>query len=177
LDRYAEGSLLAPKVLAVREHVRTCADCAALLHELKMVDGLLETLSAPPEPAPNFTFAVMAEVRSKPAPRPARIDLFRWAAGYVLAGWALIALWMNLAGISIASWGERAAAGFSSATAAFGSLSSSSLHAFGHQTPSVALFVTLLLLLDLGLAIGVALFHRTVRPHLAAVLAPLREVE
>jgi hypothetical protein len=67
LDEYVDGVLAPREHALVAAHVAGCASRAGLLEELRVIDALLLTPRAL-EPAPNFTFKVMAEVRSLPAP-------------------------------------------------------------------------------------------------------------
>ena len=76
LDQYLERALSPRVMLRVAKHVHSCKACHALLHELRSVDGLLLGAKQPDLP-PNFTFAVMAEVRGMPAVRRRRIPA--WA--------------------------------------------------------------------------------------------------
>ena len=68
LDRYVEGTLKPPQMIAITAHLRDCESCRALLEELRAVDGLFATTPVMDLPQ-NFTFAVMAEARALPAPR------------------------------------------------------------------------------------------------------------
>lgn len=87
LDRYVEGTLPHARMALLRTHLQDCASCSAMLEELRVVDALLATARRT-EPAANFTFAVMAEVRSMPQPKPRtwRRTLLLGAA-YVVAAW------------------------------------------------------------------------------------------
>ena len=71
LDRYLEGTLTPRGMIDTAAHIKSCGACARLVDEVKVVDALLFTTDVPELPA-NFTFAVMAEARSLPAPKPLR---------------------------------------------------------------------------------------------------------
>ncbi len=76
LDRYLEGTLAPARMAQVAAHLKTCEPCTALLSEVKVVDALLFTTAVPELPQ-NFTFAVMAELQSMPAPRTGGTRIWR----------------------------------------------------------------------------------------------------
>ena len=175
LDRYREGLLTATQSATVRAHLKSCAHCAALLDELRVVDALLMTVR-PPEPVANLTFAVMAEVRSMPVPRTPRTHLGALLGFYIVVAWTMIALWLHFASITPASAFAsimRAAAQIWAATQAF---SAGAAGSFGHGTSFVPTIVLSALALDLAFAGAIALLYIVVRPRLAAHLATIREV-
>ena len=89
LDRYIEGTLPPAQMGSVAKHLRGCASCTHLLTELRVVDALLAT-TKPAELAPNFTFAIMAETRTMPAPRRRPRAPWPVLIGYLLCAWALV---------------------------------------------------------------------------------------
>ena len=175
LDRYAEGSLPMHRLARISAHLSGCGECCAVLEELKVVDGLLATMSAPPVPPLNFTFAVMAEVRALPVPAVPRSNVIALAGAYTLVAWAMIALWLQLSGIGVA--------GALTLLAQFAAQTAGSAHAltaavsgvFGSGTPQVTAFVLTVLALDAAVGIGIAIVYFVVRPRLAARLASVRE--
>lgn len=175
LDRYAEGSLTMQQLARISAHLSGCGECSAVLEELKVVDGLLATMSAPPAPPLNFTFAVMAEVRPLPIPAVPRTNVFALAGAYTLVAWAIIALWLQLSGVGVA--------GALTLLAEFAAQTAGSAHAltaavsgvFGSGTPQVTAFVLTVLALDAAVGIGIAIVYFVVRPRLAARLASVRE--
>ncbi|GAC1657649.1 MAG: hypothetical protein NVS9B12_09820 [Vulcanimicrobiaceae bacterium] len=174
LGRYFEGTL-GPQAAAVAAHLEGCAACATLLDELKVVDGLLATVRSP-LPAPNFTFAVMAEVRSLPLPIVPRTHMGALLGGYVVIAWAIIALWMHLAGVTAQSALPNAADAFSQAVNTAHALAGGAMSSFGHGAPLVTTFVLGALALDVCVAAGVYILYVIVRPRLAAQLAGVPEV-
>ncbi|MDQ2864980.1 MAG: zf-HC2 domain-containing protein, partial [Candidatus Eremiobacteraeota bacterium] len=88
-DRYIESTLAPREMRRVREHFEGCPSCAALLAELRVADALLAT-SPPAEIAPNFTHALMAGVRSMPAPKSQRQAVWPVLAFYLVATWVCI---------------------------------------------------------------------------------------
>jgi anti-sigma factor RsiW len=90
LDAYVDGELPPVQAARVAAHAESCAECASLLAELRVIDGLL---LAPRqlEPAANFTFKVMAEARSLPAPRVHHYPHVQVLATYVVFAWVAIA--------------------------------------------------------------------------------------
>jgi anti-sigma factor RsiW len=176
LDQYLDR-VLSPRVAArVARHLETCAQCAALLHELRSVDGLLLGATQPELP-PNFTFALMAEVRSRPVAPRRRVPAWIVLVSYLAAAWiAVAAALAALAG----RWPEQVPARWPALAPAFASLShlaiwraaGNTLHAIAPATPLVAAGVSLVLCLDLALFVALFFFYRSVRPQLAAHLAP-----
>jgi anti-sigma factor RsiW len=167
LDQYLERVLSPRAMLRVAKHLHSCKACHALLNELRSVDGLLLGAKQPELP-PNFTFALMAEVRSQPSTRRRRIPAWAMLAAYLICAWfaaaAAIAIyrgrWPNLAtGFAslqnLSAW--RATA--------------SVVHAFAPATPVVAITVAVVLALDVALLVAVFAFYRSVRPRLAAAVA------
>ena len=169
LDRYVECTLPPPQMQHIGEHLKSCASCAALVTELRVVDALLATTPAV-ELAPNFTFAVMAEVRTAPVPR-ARIQSV-WAAltFYLIAAWLAAAAGFALFGhrlnvlISPLA-GVRDALGHSM------SAISGTAHALGPATPAIVGIVGGVLALDVMLIAAIVYFHQTIRPQLSERLA------
>ena len=170
LDRYLEGSLSTPELLQITAHLGTCDACTGILEELKVVDGLLATIRTP-EPAANFTFAVMAEIRTMPQPAASRISIAALLGSYVVVAWVIIAIWLRLAGITA----QTAFGNLSSALSQLGSslhvVTTGAMNSFGHGAPLVTTFVLGVLALDFAVAAGVIIIYSIVRPRLAAHLA------
>ena len=169
LDRYVEGTLTPKQMRHVGEHLKTCASCSSLVTELRVVDALLATTPAP-DLAPNFTFAVMAEVRSAQVPQQRTHSIWAVLTFYLIAAWLAC-------GAGFMVFGERIA-GVASVTGSLrtglahsiGAVSGTA-HALGPATPAVVGFVTGILALDVMLIAAIVLFHRTIRPRLSARLA------
>ena len=166
LDRYLEGTLTPRELSEISAHVRECGGCANLIEELKVVDALLLTTSVPELPA-NFTFAVMAETRSLPAPKPHRQRVWSFIAVYLAAAWvAAVAIFLasgatfSKFGTALTSFGSRVASDLSSAASGV-----------GHGAPALATFSLGVLGIDLALATLAALLYVFIRPRLAAHLA------
>ncbi len=169
LDRYVEATLQPRQMSAVSAHLRTCDACASLLTELRVVDALLAT-TPPSELAPNFTFAVMAEVNGIRMHEPRRIS--PWA----LLAFYLVGAWIALTGayVVFGSHVPRIASAVGAFTSALGTsivTVASVLHGFGPAGPITVGIVSAILLLDLLLIGGLIYFHRSVRPRLATVFA------
>ena len=97
LDAYVEGTLPAAARARLESHAAGCPACAALLAEYRVIDALLLTPRIL-EPAPNFTFKVMAEVRALPAPREHRTSTLAILGTYVAFGWVVIGAFLLLGG-------------------------------------------------------------------------------
>lgn len=175
LDRYSEGTLSTAEVLRIAAHLESCAECSAVFEELKVVDGLLTTLTPAQGPAANFTFAVMAEARSMPLPVAPRTNVLALSGAYILVAWAIIAVWLQVAGIGF-SGALLALAGFAANAAGVAhSVTAGLTGVFGSGTPQVTAFVFTVLALDVAIGLGIALIYFVIRPRLAARLASARE--
>ncbi len=168
LDCYVEGTLPAPKMRGVRDHLRECAACTSVIAELRVVDALLAT-TVKQELPPNFTFAVMAQARGLPAPSAARGSLWTMFGLYLVATWIGLSagLWAFGARASLATLSLRQAIAH-----AIGALSGAA-HAFAPATPLVVGGMVTILAVDCVLIFGVIVFYTHVRPRLAAHLVPL----
>ena len=170
-DRYLEGTLTPREQSEVAAHVRSCSRCALLLEELKVVDALLFTTNTPELPV-NFTFAVMAETRSLPAPKWREHRIWSFVALYVTAAWVAAIIGIAISGAKPATIGAAAAGGASNVAHALGA----GFAGIGQGAPALATFGIGVLFIDLTLAAVVALLYFVVRPRLAAHLAAAREV-
>ncbi len=165
LDAYLEAALPRRQARAIAAHLHACKSCAALLHELRVVDALLST-TRPPKVAADFTASVVSATRVAPPKAPRRLPILAVLLLYVCVAWALAAIaatrWHELAGL---------AAAFVAASqrdlAALGAVA----RALAPATPLAAATVTGVLLLDLLLLGAIFYGYRRVRPMLAVYLA------
>lgn len=171
-DRYLEGTLTAREMSGIASHVRGCGGCARLLEELKVVDALLLTTNVPELPA-NFTFAVMAETISLPAPKPHRQRVWTFIAVYLAAAWIVAGAMFLAAGASLTRLGAALASGLERISNDLSGAASG----VSHGAPALATFSLGVLGIDLGLACLAAVLYIFVRPRLAAHLASVREVQ
>jgi anti-sigma factor RsiW len=165
LDRYVEGTLTPSEMARVKAHLKTCPHCESLLTEVRVVDALLAT-TKPANLAPNFTFALMAEVRAMPARTQRSLSVWGVLALYVVAAWIAIS------GIYIALGGRIPYV--DSMREAFTATSSQSLAALsataqglGPAAPLVLGGVVTVLSIDALLIIGAIVFYRAARSRLA----------
>jgi anti-sigma factor RsiW len=152
LDEYVDGALAPRDRALVAAHVPGCANCSSLLEELRVIDALLlgpRTL----EPAPNFTFKVMADVRTTPRPHRHRIHGLALIGTYLAFAWIAIGFFFVFGGPSAhAAWSAlQATAGH--AGDAFGALSAATARLFGPNTFKITAAMSVLLLVDAALAI------------------------
>jgi anti-sigma factor RsiW len=154
LDEFVDGTLADADHVRVDAHVATCADCASLLEELRVVDALLVSPRVL-EPAPNFTFAVMADVRTMRAPHPHHRISFAALGTYIVFAWLAI-------GGFLVFGGHTARAALASLGAAVGaSLHGSAIlaravgHVFGTHTLDITAAMGALLGFDLVAAAAV----------------------
>ena len=168
LDQYIEGTLRVREMNGVREHLRECATCTSVIAELRIVDALLAT-TAKQELPPNFTFAVMAQARSLPAPAAARGSMWLMLGMYLMATWIALSagFWAFGARASLASLPLRDALAH-----AVGAIAGTA-HAFAPALPLVVGSVVTILAVDIVLVFGVIAFYAHIRPRLAAHLVPL----
>lgn len=174
LDRYIEATLSTREMIAVSEHLRSCDSCRALLDELRVVDGLLFTTTVPDLPV-NFTFAVMAEVNSMPAPRARQHPVWSFLVLYSAAAWVAVVLGMALTGTSpqtlfAAIWSALSRVGTTA-----GAVAAGASHGLVHTTPTLAAFGLGVLVLDAAVAGAIAVIYLVIRPRLAARLASVSE--
>ncbi|MBV9269462.1 MAG: zf-HC2 domain-containing protein [Candidatus Eremiobacteraeota bacterium] len=172
LDRYVEGTLSRREMAAVTKHLATCNDCRALLEELKVVDGLLFTTRRPDLP-PNFTFKVMSEARSVPAPRVPRRQFWSFLALYLASAWVLFVLWLATTGTNARAVGEALLVSAGRVNDTFAAVFSSA-HAIGNSSTLFA-FGSVALALDVAIATAAVFFFINVRSRLAARPAPVSE--
>ncbi len=160
------------KLVHVRDHLQRCASCAAILEELRVVDGILET-ARPIEPAPNFTFATMAEIRSMAAPRVAPTRTLAFIGIYLAAVWAVVGVWFVIAGTSARIAFTTIAATATHALASASIAATGVLRPLAHGSPLTTVFIGALVL-DLALALAFFIVYRIALPRVAARLAHVR---
>ncbi|HVA29069.1 MAG TPA: zf-HC2 domain-containing protein [Candidatus Baltobacteraceae bacterium] len=167
-DRYVEGTLPPATMQAVAAHLRTCDVCSALLTELRVVDGLLATTTATELP-PNFTFAVMAEVRNAPARAPRKTPLWGALAFYLTAAWIALSTFVIVAGRApwLGGVGNALRDSLANAVAAI----AGAAHGVAPAGPLVVALVGAVLVLDAMLAAVIITYYRAIHPRLAARLA------
>lgn len=165
LDRYIEGTLAPRQMLAVSSHLQRCDTCSDLLNELRVVDALIST-TQPVELAPNFSFAVMAEVRGIPMSQPRRFRAWIGLVFYIVAAWVI-------AGGIFMTFGPHAPWIATSVNTVVRTWAEASTTIAGvvHGLAGVSLLVPgiiAILVFDALLLVGAVFFYRTVRPRLAA---------
>src|SRR5271166_909368 len=94
-EQLLEGALAPRPRAELTSHLDDCANCRAVLEELRVVDALLLSPRSF-EPPVNFTFRTMAEIRSMPAPAPLRRS-WPWLFGlYLFLSWIAIGVWFGV---------------------------------------------------------------------------------
>jgi anti-sigma factor RsiW len=151
-DGRLEGTLTALQRTRLDAHLERCDRCSAVLEELRVIDALLLRPRAL-EPAPNFTFKMMAEIRAMPKPQRMRA---RWPwmfALYLALSWLAIGAWFAVgrpdghAALALAAGSlQHLAAAAAGVTRAIGS-------------PTVAGVVSLVLVADAVLFSGLLYVH------------------
>jgi anti-sigma factor RsiW len=165
LDGYLEAALGRRRTHAVAAHLSRCQSCAALLAELRVVDGLLATTRSA-KVATDFTSTVILAAHPTRPRVPWRLPLGAVLLLYVGAAWLAIAIAAArthaLAGMS---------AGFAAANVRDWAAIAGAARALAPATPVAAAAVTSILLLDLLLVAAFFYWYPRLRPMLALYLA------
>jgi anti-sigma factor RsiW len=165
LDEYVDGALPSRKSALVAEHVAGCSECAALLEEVRVIDALLIT-PRKLEPAPNFTFKVMAEIRTLPRPRThSGAHALTVVSAYLAFAWAFIgAFFLFGDGAAHAAWTTLVTGG-AHAGDAFNALAAAAARFFGPNTFRVSAAMSALLAVDVVFAslVAAAVYLRRAR--------------
>jgi anti-sigma factor RsiW len=152
-----DGTLSEPRRRMLTGHLEKCSRCTSVLEELRVIDALLITPRTL-EPAPNFTFKAMAEIRAMPQPKllPPRLPLWTLFGFYLAASWIAIAGWF-----AIGRPDAHAALTFvQHVVGAFAGVARVVATGFGYGYTGVAGVVTFLLLFDMALLAGVLVLRR-----------------
>jgi len=174
LDDFVDGTL-SPVVRArVFRHVEDCEHCQGLLEELRVVDALL-LVPRQLEPAPNFTFAMMAEARDLPHPHHRRTPALWVVLTYLAFAWVAIGTWFVLdrgAVRAMLSFFETLGVQYGQGVTA---LAHSATRLFGGATPDVGMAAGAILAIDIFLALAFAAAWVVIRPRLLARAARTSE--
>jgi anti-sigma factor RsiW len=159
LDRYVEGTLTPREMARVRAHLLNCPHCEMLLAELRVVDALLATTQTP-QLAPNFTFAVMADVRTTPMNIRRRLSPWSIVTFYVIVAWIVLGVLYTLFGghtllVDTSAFARAGTQAFTALTAVE--------RGFSSTTPLLLGSVVGVLLLDALLVTGAVALYRVVR--------------
>ena len=173
LDEFVDGSLPLHVHARVAAHAEECASCGALLAELRVIDALLLTPRRL-EPAPNFNFAVMAEVRSLPQPHASRFHALPVLGIYLAFAWSVIGFFFILGKSAAHSALGFAGAALSGAASSFTSVAAATSHLLAGQSLEISTAMAAILGFDLvAVAIAIAGIN-VLRPRLAARAARSR---
>lgn len=166
-DGLLDGTLTPVQRLRVEQHLEACARCSNVLEELRVIDALLLGPRIL-EPAPNFTFKTMAEIRAMPAPKAMapRWPLWAWAALYLAASWLGIGAWFAVGRPDAPALLAFGLSLFGHAGGALYGIARVVASGFGFGYNSVAGVVSLVIVADIAL-VGLAL----ATPHVIARLA------
>jgi len=154
LDEYVDGALAPRDHALVAAHVADCPNCSALLEELRVIDALLLTPRSL-DPAANFTFKVMAEVRALPAPRAHHVPALPVLGAYLAFAWTALALFFLFASKAAAGALATLRAGLAHDLDAFDGLAAATGHLFGPHLTSVTAIMFGLLILDAFVALAI----------------------
>jgi anti-sigma factor RsiW len=162
LDAYVDGELSPVQRARVTNHVEGCAHCEGLLQELRVIDALLLT-PRQLDPAPNFTFKLMAEVRCLPRPHAHHTSLWAVLGAYIVFGWVAIGAFLAFGGASARAAFTGASASFAHVSSSFGTVAVATEHLFGRQAYDVTAAMGGVLAVDLVVASGVVAFYALLR--------------
>lgn len=173
LDDFVDGTLPLEKHARVAAHVESCAACSSLLAELRVIDALL-LQPRRLEPAPNFAFAVMAEVRAMPAPHAARTPTVAVLGVYLAFAWSAIGFFFILGKSS-----ANAALGFvggalTGAAGSFVAIAESTSRMFSGQGLQLSAAMAAILGFDVVAVLLALVGFNLLRPRLAARHARVR---
>ena len=166
LDAYLEGMLSARRSRAVSHHLRRCTACESLLHELRVVNALLATASAPGSMGSEFTNAIVSQARKTAPHAVKRFPLWVPLLGYLAVAWALLGFAASRANEfkgffeGLAAQTERSLLAVNAAVRVISPASS-----------LLAAAVSGVLLLDVVLFCAIFYGYRRLRPVLAVYLA------
>jgi predicted anti-sigma-YlaC factor YlaD len=165
LAAYLEASLTRKRGAEVARHLRGCSSCAGLLHELRVIDALLETARPPGSVAPDFTASVVTAAGVTPPPRSGR----RVPLGPALLAYLALAWTVLFAGLRSNAFAGLAAALANSERHGLAALAVG-MRALAPATPLAAALMTGVLLLDVLLLCAIAYVYRRMRPLMALYL-------
>ena len=170
LDRYIGRTLSPRRTYAVALHLRGCRDCRDLLHETRVLDALLDTMRIEDPLAINFTFAVMAEIRTVTPVRVSRIRPWLHALSFLVAFWLLAGGWF----LTIGSHDPSTLIAVRTILATLGTAAGTLLapiRAISGIAPFALAGGVMILFFDAVLLAGLVYFYRYVRPRLHARLS------
>jgi anti-sigma factor RsiW len=166
LDAYVDGELSPARRARIAAHLDSCTECAAILAELRVIDGLLlEPRQL--EPAPNFTFRVMAEARCLPAPRAHHLPHFAVLGTYVVFAWAAIGAFLAFGGGAARAMLATIGNGFARAATQVSALAAATGHVFGHQAYDVTAAMGVMIGADMVIVAAVVALYAFLRARRA----------
>ena len=151
LSAHVDGELGPVSSARIARHLAGCDRCAGMVEELRSIDALLLT-PRELEPAPNFSFVVMAEVRSLPAPHAHRSRPLAILATYVVFAWCAIGAFLVLGGASARAMLATLGMIFGRLATVATTLATATERLFGRHTFDVTAAMGALLALDLVIA-------------------------
>jgi len=169
LSAYVDGELGPVLRARVAQHLAGCATCAAIVEEIRSVDALMRAPRGV-ELAPNFSFAVMAELRALPAPRAPRSRLFAVLAAYIVFAWCAIGAFLVFGGPAARAMLATLAALFGRLGSTASALAGATERLFGHHTFDVTAAMGALLAVDLVVAGVFVTIYAVVRGRRSAML-------
>jgi anti-sigma factor RsiW len=173
LDEFVDGTLPLETHARVAAHVEDCASCGSLLAELRVIDALLLTPRRL-EPAPNFAFAVMAEVRTLSLPHSSRVHALPVLGTYLAFAWSVIGFFFILGRSSAHSALGFITGSLLSGAATFGAVAESTSRLLAGQSLPVSAAMAAILGFDLVAVAIVFVGVNLLRPRFATRSARTR---
>jgi anti-sigma factor RsiW len=165
LDAYLEASLTRRRGAEVARHLRSCTRCASFLHELRVIDALLETARPPGGVGADFTASVVTAARHTRPQSRRRIPIGLALLAYLAIAWTL--LFAGLSSHALRGLGAALVRSEQQSAAALGA----AIRALAPATPLAAAVMTGVLLIDVLLLCAFAYGYRRVRPLMALYLS------
>ena len=165
LDEYVEATLPPRRMLAVAAHLRQCPACESLHRRLRIVDGLLHTRKML-DVEPDFGNAVMAQIRTMPAPQTPHRAIWIVALFYLICAWVTaftVALVWPRVHLVPDAWANVTSSAWQAIA--------HGVHAVSPVAPIAFSIVVSVLAIDALLFAAIYLFYRTIRPRLNDHLA------
>jgi hypothetical protein len=125
----------------------------------------------------NFTFAVMAEVNSMPAPRARAHPVWSFIVLYSVAAWVAGVAAMLITHTPLHTVVAAITGGLAHMSVFWGAVGAGVSQSVGHMAPPLAAFGAGVLAIDVAFAGAFALLYFVLRPRVVARLASVPESE
>ncbi|BDE07651.1 hypothetical protein WPS_29270 [Vulcanimicrobium alpinum] len=163
-EGYLDNTLVPAQRARLIAHLNACGRCKGVLEELRAVDALLSSPRAIELPA-NFTFAVMADVRSASRPQVSAAPVFAYLMSYLIAAWLLIGAAFLLAADAVRAFGDAAFGLSAQVLRTLGAVGHAGLH-IADDVGALGALLGTAVVVDLAIAFALVVGFTVVRPRL-----------